>query len=120
MIFFDYEKIYILSKGNPKLIVQCLENLVLEPEANKLLVGHSFIINESIITYNPFKLPYLMLAEYLGVLSFRNYSDYTLTGSSSLDIQSVPLWIPKQVITTNKLITIDRDKLIFNEEIKYG
>lgn len=120
MIFFNYEKIYILAKGNPKLIVQCLENLKCNPEANKLLVGDSFIINEDVVLSNPEKLSPLELAEYLGILSFRSYADYALSGKSSLDIQAVPLWIPKTVITTNSLIKIDRDKLIFEKEIKHG
>ncbi|ATS94083.1 hypothetical protein P13BB106kb_p099 [Pectobacterium phage DU_PP_V] len=120
MLFFNYEKIYILSKGNPQLIVQCLSNLVSNPEANELLVGNSFIVNENVIINNPYNLSALELSEYLGILSFRNYSDYHTQKITSLDIQSVPLWIPKLVITTNKLIEINRDKLIFIEENIYG
>lgn len=94
--------------------------MLTEPDAHQLLVGSSFILNESTIVDNPNKLSNRQLAEYLGILSLRNYTEYKFTNDPSLDMQYVPVWIPRLVIDTNPLIAINKSKLIFKEEIKYG
>lgn len=120
MLFFDYEKIYILSCGNSKLIVHYLKKLKNESEAFKLLKGNSFIINEDSILKNSHNVSTQQLAEYIGILSIRSYSTYLLTGESSLDIELLYPWIPKTVIETNPLIATKQNKLIFIEEINNG
>lgn len=120
MMFFDYEKIYLLSRGNSDLIVKLFNRMLTEPEAHKLLVGSSFILNELVISDNSRKLPNRQLAEYLGLLSLRNYAEYKFTNDPSLDMQYVPIWIPRIVIDTNPLIAINQSKINFIEEIKHG
>lgn len=120
MLFFDFEKIFLLAKGNSKSIVQLIRRMVSNPEMCKPLLGMSFIINESIIIDNPRKLSDRQLAEYLGILSFRSYAEYKFTGDSSLDMQYLPTWVHKSVVEENPLIAINKSKLTFIEEIKYG
>ena len=120
MKFFDYERIYLLARGNSDLIVKLFNRMLTEPDAHQLLVGSSFILNESTIVNNPYKLSNRQLAEYLGILSLRNYAEYKFTNDPSLDMQYVPVWIPRSVIDTNPLIAINKSKIIFKEEIKYG
>lgn len=120
MLFFDFEKIFLLAKGNSKSIVHLIRRMAENPEANKPLLGMSFIINESTIIDNNRKLSDRQLAEYLGILSFRSYAEYKFTGDPSLDMQYLPTWIPKQVVEENPLIAINKSKLNFIEEIQHG
>lgn len=120
MLFYDYEKIYILSVGRSDLILHYLKKLKDEPDAHKMLLGNSFIINEDVVIRNTRHLTKQQLAEYLGILSIRSYSTYLLTEDSSLDMEMLYPWIPKTVVETNPLIAIKQTKLIFNEEIIYG
>lgn len=116
MLFFDFEKVFLLAKGNSNSIVHLIRQMVINPEAYRPLQGMSFIINESTIIDNARNLPNRQLAEYLGILSFRGYAEYKFTGDSSLDMQYLPTWIPKQVVETNPLIEINKSKLNFIEE----
>ena len=116
MLFFDYEKIYVLSCGKSKQIVQYIKLLKHEPLKYKLLNGNSFILNEDIVVDNPLRLSDQQLAEYLGLLSLRSYDQYLLTSDSSLDMENLYPWIPREVVETNPLIAINQSKLIFIKE----
>ncbi|QFR57716.1 hypothetical protein CPT_Slocum_159 [Serratia phage Slocum] len=120
MIFFNYERIYVLAKANPDLIVSYFTDLVRDINMNEALIGPSYILNEKVVTNNPHRLSKQQLAEYLGVLSFRNYADYKFTGDTSLDMFLFPAWVPKDVVLNNPLIAIKSNRLIFIEEIKHG
>lgn len=120
MIFFNYERIYVLAKANPDMIISYFIDLAKEPLLNEVLIGPSFIINEGIVVNNPYRLSKQQLAEYLGILSLRNYADYKFTKDASLDLLLFPPWIPKDVVQTNPLIAITATKLIFSEENKHG
>ena len=120
MLFFDYEKIFLVSKGNSNIMVNLIRRMYDEPEAHKMLGGSSYILNEKVIVFNTYKLTNRQLAEYLGVLSLRNYAEYQVSGDSSLDMQIIPPWVPKVVFENNPLIAINKSKLTFIEEIKYG
>lgn len=120
MLFFDYEKIFLIAKGNSKLMVDLIRRMYNEPEATKMLRGNSYILNEEVIVFNTYKLTNRQLAEYLGVLSLRNYAEYKFSGDSSLDMQVIPPWVPKVVFENNPLIAIQKSKITFIEEIKYG
>lgn len=116
MLFYDYEKIYILARGNSSLIVQIIRRMVDDPEAHVMLTGRSFILNENTIVYNKRKLSDRQLAEYLGLLSFRNYAEYSFSKDASLDMQYIPPWVPRAVIEHHPLIAINKSKLTFIEE----
>lgn len=116
MLFFDYEKIFLVSKGNSNIMVNLIRRMVDDPDAHRMLNGSSYILNESVIVYNPNKLSNRQLAEYLGLCSLRNYAEYKFSGDSTLDMQQLPPWIPREVIETNPLIVINKSKLNFIED----
>lgn len=116
MLFFDYEKIYVLAAGKSDLIVNYLKNIKYKPEQYGLLQGNSFILNEDVVIKNKYHLSSQQLAEYLGILSIRSYNNYLVSGDTSLDIQLIYPWIPREVVETNPLIAIKQNKLIFKEE----
>lgn len=116
MIFFNYEKLYVLSGADSSLIVLYFTNLVRDINMYKDLVGGSFVVNEKVITNNPYRLSNQQLAEYLGILSFRNYANYKFTRDSGLSLEMIPPWIPRDVLQNNPLIEIKSNKIIFNEE----
>lgn len=116
MLLFDYEKIYILSYGRADLILKYLRRLRDEPEASVSLVGSSFILNPEVVLDNPLRLDARTLAEYVGILSIRNYADYQMTGNTSLQMVSVYPWIPAEVVQSNPLVQISKDTLHFNKE----
>lgn len=106
MIFFDYEKCFLLSHGNVALLLKYIE----------LIPGDNFIVNEKVVIDNPYKLTKLQLANYVGLCSLRNYSDYKIHGDPNLDISFVPPWVPKIVIEQCPLIEIKSSQLIYKEE----
>ena len=116
MLRFDYEKIYILSYGRSDLIIEYLRRQRDEPEACVSLLGSSFIVNPSVILDNPMKYSARILAEYVGILSIRNYADYQLTGDTSLPMMSVYPWIPREIVESNPFVQISIDTLKFNKE----
>jgi hypothetical protein len=119
MTFYSYERLYVLSGGNSDLIVTYFNNLVRNIDLYSDLVGGSFIVNEKIITRNPYRLSNQVLAEYLGILSFRNYASYKFTRNPDLSIELLPPWVPKSVVENNPLIEIKQPNLKFSEEIIY-
>lgn len=118
MIFFDYEKIYLLSYGKADLIIQYLRYMKENPEATTAIRGNSFILNESVILDNPYGLDDRTLAEYVGILALRNYATFKLTGDTSLPMVSYPAWLPAEIVESNPLIQKFQQKLIFKEEDK--
>lgn len=116
MLFFDYERIFILARGNSNVIINLVRKLIEDPKLMVLISGSSFILNPDVIYYNTYKLSNRQLAEYLGLLALRNFAEYKISKDTSLDIQYVPIWIPRKVIDTNPLIEISKDKLKFIEE----
>jgi hypothetical protein len=106
MVRFSYEKLFIAARGDSDLIVKLFK----ENKAS----GISFINNENVI-YNS-NLPKRVLAEYLGICSLRNYAHYSLTNDLTLDLVSIPSWVPDVVLETNPLIKIQTNKIIFPYE----
>ena len=109
MKFFDYETIYLAARGDSSKILQFFKEM---PS-----VGKSFILNESIVSRN-FMLPDRVLAEYLGLCSLRNYSEYLMTGNKDLEISQLPPWVPIQVAKNNPLIKITDKQIVFIKETK--
>lgn len=116
MIFYNFESLYIISGGNSDLLIKYFNTLCETPYMAKALIGSSFILNPTVILHNQFNLTNQQLAEYLGVLSIRNYTNYTLNGETSLDIVLVYPWIPRAVLESNPLIEIKQNKLHFTQE----
>ena len=106
MRFFDYETIFIVSHGDPKLLL----------EAFKLSsTGNDFIVRPKALA-EAFWVSDRHKAEYLGLCSLRNYEDYKYKNDVDLLIDLVPVWVPMHVIKDNPLITLTDNKIIFQKE----
>jgi hypothetical protein len=118
MIFYDYSKIWILSGGESKHIVRYFQAIVNKAPGYKFLVGHDYIINESIVVKNQKKLNARVLAEYLGLCALRPYSVYKFYNNKDIYIDRLPRYVPKKVIQDCPFITIDLEinKVVFEKE----
>lgn len=117
MVLFDYEKIWLLSGGQSKLIVQYFRGLYFRRPEYDYLKGSSFVLKPEVIVNNPHRLAKRTLAEYLGLCALRNYSNYQQFRDVNLDLEYFPDYIPKQIVEQNPLVTLEKTKLIFKEEV---
>lgn len=117
MVFYDFEKMWIVSGGNSDLMLLYFKALVRGDSFALPLKGENFIVNEKIVTQNPEKFSNRELAEYLGLCALRNYSNYRIHGITSLELEYVPNWIPANVVRSNPLINLNKSTIYFiNEE----
>lgn len=116
MILFDFEKIWLLSLGQPHLMIRYFKYLYLKRYDYRSLAGNNFIVNPEIIIRNPYRLSNQQLAEYLGLCALRNYANYQQSKEVNLELEYFPPWIPKQVVEANPLIELNKTKLIFLKE----
>lgn len=107
MKFYDYERLYLAARGDPALILKLFFS-------DKTVDGHNFIVNESVLR-NSF-ISEQLRAEYLGLCSLRQYSDYKNQGIVDLQLDRVPPWIPMQVIQQNPFLTTTSTQILFNKE----
>lgn len=80
--------------------------------------GDSYMINpHELITY-AFKWTPKEVAQYIGLASFRSYSEYEITKDASLDLFHSP--VSKDDINKNRLLRIDNNRIRFyyEEDIK--
>lgn len=119
MKFFNFETIWLLALGNPKIMIELFTELVSGTEGYEMLEGSDFILNPQVIIQNPYNLTYQQLAEYLGILALRNYQTFKTTRDTDLDMAYVPEYIEPRVVKTNPLIEIQKSKLIFKKEKLY-
>jgi len=106
MRFFDYETIFIVSHGDPSLMLEAFKQ-------NN--TGHDFIVKPKTLV-DSFWLSDRHKAEYLGLCSLRNYEDYLHRGEVNLSLDLVPNWIPMQVVKENPLVTLTDNYIIFQKE----
>lgn len=107
MTFFDYEFCYILGQGRPDRILKFFE-------LTKGSAGDDFILNESILANKRYSA--LHRAQYLGIASLRNYSDYADKQQKTLSRSLVPTWIKLEDLKENPLLTITETEIILNKE----
>jgi hypothetical protein len=106
MKLFDYEKIFLLSHGRPKQLLEFF---------HEFNTGPNFIVNPKALV-DGFWLTDKQKAEYLGICSLRSYEDYKTKGTTNLDIDIIPQWVPLEVIRSNPLINVTENKIIFLKE----
>lgn len=121
MILYDFEKIWLLSMGQPKLMIQYFSRLAWGNPNYFFLKGSSFIINPEVILDRRFriadqKLTEQQKAEHLGMCSLRNYANYRQAKDVDLELEYIPPWVPRIVVDESPLYTINRTKLIFISE----
>ena len=107
MKFYDYERLYLAARGDPSLILKLFFK-------DKTADGFNFIVNEHVLK-NPL-VSDLHKAEYLGLCSLRQYTDYKQQGIVDLKLERVPPWIPMQVIQQNPFITTTSNEILFYKE----
>lgn len=80
--------------------------------------GDSFMLNPHELITNSFRWTPREVAEYIGLASFRNYSEYKLTGDKSLDLFHSP--VDQDTIQQNRLLRIvdGRVHFYYEEDIR--
>jgi hypothetical protein len=76
--------------------------------------GESFMLNPHELIANSFRWKPKEVAEYIGLASFRNYSEYKLTSDKSLDLFHSP--VDQDTIKQNRLLRIVGDRVHFYYE----
>lgn len=124
IIFFDWRKIYLFSKRDPKRVILALRALNGEVPKHiydelyfayiKNFQGKSFLINPSGLLEATAFYKAKEIAEYLALASFRNHANYTMTNDATLDLLHVP--VRHELITNNRLLHIDNNKVYFQYE----
>ncbi|AUG85250.1 hypothetical protein PONTUS_46 [Vibrio phage Pontus] len=116
MVLYDFNKIWLLSGGQPRLMLRYFKYLYLNRVDFRFLKGTNFILNPEIVVNNPMRLPQHKLAEYLGLCALRNYANYQQYREVNLDMEYFPNYIPRQVVDENPLIAINKSKILFKYE----
>jgi len=128
MLFYDWEKIFTKSKGNPTTMYSIFKMLVQnEIPKNKYdkmykyssvnFLGSSFLIHPDVLLYNSHRHSFREIAQYLALASLRPYVDYATTGELTLDLAIVE--IPVELFEENSLLHIENNKVHFlYEEVK--
>lgn len=105
---FNYETIYILSHGDPTMLLDYFKDST---------VGPNFIVNQKALV-DAFWVSDKHKAEYLGICALRSYSDYLTTGDVDLSIDLIPPYVPLEIIKRNPLTQTTDLKIILNKEIE--
>lgn len=116
MTFFNYENLWLLALGNPKVMVKLFTNYVDKGEGKEVLDGENFVLNPQVVIQNPYRLTYQQRAEYLGICALRNYQHYRQSGNTDIRMEYVPEYISPKVITTHPLIQIKDNLIILQKE----
>ena len=128
MLFYDWEKIFNASEGNPKTMFTLFKMVYLKeiPDnrfdklykyAHKTFIGESFLVHPDVLLYNAYKHSYREIGQYLALASLRSYADYATTGDTTLDLNVVE--IPVELFNENSLLNIKNAKVHFlYEEVK--
>ncbi len=104
MLFFNYDKSFLLTGGNIKWMLPMF----------KKVAGYDFIKNPEVLDDKSYSLRDRV--EYAGLCSLRNYEDYESKGILYLDKDLIPPWVPNQILESNKLIEIHKHKIILLRE----
>ena len=121
-ILYDWKKIYTASRGKVRDIVVILDYLTnkTKPMSVKSRLYKFYGLNfwgTSYLLYPErllrFKHCYTLneIAEYMALASYRNYSEYLMSGDSTLKLTHSP--VSQQKINTNRLLQIKGDKIHF-------
>lgn len=128
VLLYDWKKIYKASKGQTRHIITILDMMVNNRKARSLqdsrtmfygkdFSGYSYLLNPQDLLKYKHCYSNKEIAEYLALASYRNYSEYVMTGNASLSLLRNPVKIEK--LTENRLLQIDTSiKFLFEEVIK--
>ena len=102
MLLFNYSAIYLISRGDSRLIVKYLQ--AMHKGRYKMLKGLNFIINPEVLYLETVSFQHR--AEYIGICSLRRLSDYKTKNEVNLHISRVPPWVPSSAVKENPLLEI--------------
>ena len=101
---YSFTDLWLQCLGDPTLMVRQVTNF----KGEDFLINSEFLKRES-----RYKRNHLELSEYLGLASFRNYTDYVFRKKKSLDIFLIPDYVPISIAEGNKYLRIEGDELLF-------
>jgi hypothetical protein len=104
---FNYENLYILSHGNPTLLLDYFK------DSNS---GNNFMVNPKALV-DAFWVTDRHKAEYIGICALRSYDDYLTKGITDLSLELIPPWVSLKVISDNPLVQQTETKIILLKEI---
>jgi hypothetical protein len=128
MLFYDWEKIFEASEGNPHTMYMIFRMMYLKeiPDnrydklykySTKNYSGSSFLLHPDVLLYNAYKHSYREIGQYLALASLRPYVDYLTTGELTLDLAICE--IPVELFNDNSLLCVENSKVHFlYEEVK--
>lgn len=128
MLFYDWEKIFDASEGNPHSMYIIFRMMYLKeiPDnrydklykySTKSFIGTSFLLHPDVLLYNAYKHSYREISQYLALASLRPYADYAISGTLTLDLDICE--IPVELFNENSLLRVKDGKVHFKyEEVK--
>ena len=79
--------------------------------------GEDFLLNpEYVFSRATNKANHYDLSVYIGLASYRNYTDFIFKKQTSLPIHFIPPFVPDSVVTGNKFLEIVDEQVIFRGE----
>lgn len=122
MIFYNWAKMYLATKGNSSSIITLIANItyptlpknVRDPIyrlVQKDWSGDSFLLHPEKILSNRSKFGDTELAQYVALASFRSYAEYEATSKRSLNMLMSP--VTAQLINNNRLLSLVNDEIFF-------
>jgi hypothetical protein len=124
IIFYDWRKIRLIAKRDPKKVILAMRALLGEVPRNRFdplyhfyirdFTGKSFLVNIQEVLENDYFYKPKEIAEYIALASFRNYSTYIASGDTSLDLFHCP--VRQDILTNNRLLIIENDRIRFKYE----
>jgi len=125
VIFYDWETMAKLAKGDPKNIIVMVARLTYNLTCHSSnrqkdifyksdISGDSYLLNPELLLKNENAASLRHMVEYIGLASYRRYADYQMTGDSSLSIHHCRMKIEN--IEKNPLLIVRNDKIHFKLE----
>lgn len=115
MIYFSYEKIYLLARGDPSKIMFLFKKLISkDKELFPYLTGNNWIVNPIVFSFT--RNSDVKCAEFLGLLSFRHLAEYKLYGKTELSVHDLPSWVSINTLEPSSLWELRGDKIFFPTE----
>lgn len=115
MLFYSYEKLYLLQRGDSAKIMNLFGRLVQNKhDVTAYLTGHNWILNPQFLFLT--KTSDIQKAEFLGLLSFRHYSEYKTTGKTELSVRDLPSWVDLSKLTPSTLWQKEGNTIVFPTE----
>jgi hypothetical protein len=122
---YDWNKICKAAKNNVGHIITIFDMIVYnrrprDTRDSRMLFygkdysGQSYMVNPKGLLESKHNFTYKEIAQYIALASYRNYSDYIITGDTTLSLLKSP--VSPHKLTGNRLLQIDKNiKFLFEE-----